>query len=732
MPKKDRVWLRGCFDLAGDDCTQLVQQEGRFGGGKQETLAGARLPTAHRSRRRGLQGAPYKCPVIRELLWDWFVDVRRSVSGTITPKPVLQKARDLATAVLKEQRRSKSGFEPMPALTRQWLMRWKRDRQVVFRKPNLRIKASKEVMVVRLRAMWCNLIRIRRLAQLLLETDLADAIYGIDEKPIHFNESGSKAVRTLEIAGAPAVVLKQNHAATRERASVMTCVASSLSAASQPKKLPIEIVFRAASSRRLKGLVLPPTLNFSVQWAEKGSYRQEHLIAYMSRWLDPWSEDRQARRDYRILMIDVARSHLGEEVLQFAWSRGYILLLHYGCTTGVCQVHDTDLHGAFERVYVELEQTCFHQRQLIDPGDISRSLQDVIDDVGATWRIVDHSLAVRGHWRNGRLRAIAEVDAKVASGLTLHQWQSLVRHPSDLGAYEDEGRELEDALEDGEPSWADEAHQALIAADDADLMSASALDSAVVPIEPLPGDDPAEVDDAVAAVKRLQALKALRKAALDNRITGAFFPLDREIGQLERGLRGTSSSSKHSNAVLRRAMEKRAHEEAEQLRKKREVARAEAIKRRQARAAAAKVRAAAEKKKHAAASLKAKLDALPKEFAAADLGKDGAVGLKARLDSLERLKLRSPKLPLAWAVRWEKIRDTYAAKFRSIHGLKKEIVGTAWVDVLNKVLSRLIEHCDGETDFNKGGKTGGDPLAFLKFVQKMDKFSPKPASAVTV
>ena len=114
------------------------------------------------------------------------------------------------------------------------------------------------------------------------------------------------------------------------------------------------------------------------------------------------------------------------------------------------------------------------------------------------------------------------------------------------------------------------------------------------------------------------------------------------------------------------------------------------------------------------------------------MGKDGAVGLKARLDSLERLKLRSPKLPLAWEVKWEKIRDTYAAKFRSIHGLKKEIVGTAWVDVLNKVLSRLIEHCDGETDFNTGGKTGGDPLAFLKFVQNMDKFSPKPASAVTV
>ncbi len=47
-------------------------------------------------RRRGNQGAPYKCPVLREKLWDWFVDMRRSIASTISPKFVLLKAKSMA------------------------------------------------------------------------------------------------------------------------------------------------------------------------------------------------------------------------------------------------------------------------------------------------------------------------------------------------------------------------------------------------------------------------------------------------------------------------------------------------------------------------------------------------------------------------------------------------------------------------------------------------------------
>jgi hypothetical protein len=109
-------------------------------------------------------------------------------------------------------------------------------------------------------------------------------------------------------------------------------------------------------------------MNFSTQFAEKGSYRSEHLLQYLDRWLDPWTEERASSRDYRLLFLDLAKSHLGDDVREFCWKRGYFLLYHYGCTTGVTQVNDTDLHGHFEKIYIEFEQTFFNDQQLIEPG----------------------------------------------------------------------------------------------------------------------------------------------------------------------------------------------------------------------------------------------------------------------------------------------------------------------------------------------------------------------------
>ena len=111
-----------------------------------------------------------------------------------------------ADMVLKEQR--KLGLvEPMPSFDKHWLGRFKQDKGIVFRRPNQRFKCSKPVLLRRLRAMWLNIIRVRRLAEVTLGTDLSGAFYGIDEKPIHFNEAGSKQARTLELEGAPAVPL---------------------------------------------------------------------------------------------------------------------------------------------------------------------------------------------------------------------------------------------------------------------------------------------------------------------------------------------------------------------------------------------------------------------------------------------------------------------------------------------------------------------------------------------
>ena len=137
------------------------------------------------------------------------------------------------------------------------------------------------------------------------------------------------------------------------------------------------MLFKAKSNRRTRSLRLPKDQNVSVQWAEKGSYRQEHVLAFLRQWLDPFTPERRAAGDWRILMMDCATSHLDAAVVDFCVERGYVVLYHYGCTTGIAQVNDTDLHGRLSQVYIQLEETRFFAQQLADPGNISRTLQDV-------------------------------------------------------------------------------------------------------------------------------------------------------------------------------------------------------------------------------------------------------------------------------------------------------------------------------------------------------------------
>ena len=125
----------------------------------------------------------------------------------------------------------------------------------------------------RLRAMWLNLIRVRYLASRLLGNDLGERVFGIDEKPLHFNEGGSTCVGTLEIAGVKSVKLKENHAATRERVSLITSVTSCPHMAASASRMPVELLCKAKSRRRTAGLKRPLGLRVSLQWAEKGSYR---------------------------------------------------------------------------------------------------------------------------------------------------------------------------------------------------------------------------------------------------------------------------------------------------------------------------------------------------------------------------------------------------------------------------------------------------------------------------
>ncbi len=48
--------------------------------------------------------------------------------------------------------------------------------------------------------------------------------------------------------------------------------------------------------------------------------------------------------------------------------RGYVVLLHYGHTTGTCQVSDVGLHKPFRATYPDIESKQRLERQRADGG----------------------------------------------------------------------------------------------------------------------------------------------------------------------------------------------------------------------------------------------------------------------------------------------------------------------------------------------------------------------------
>jgi hypothetical protein len=521
--------------------------------------------------------------------------------------------------------------------------------------------------------------------------------------------------------------------------------------------LQVELLCKGKTNRRIRDLDVPAGFNVSLQTAEKGSYRCEHIIRYLDRWLAPWTAEREAAGDWRVLMLDVAASHLAEEVLHVADARGYVTLLHYGCTTGVAQINDTDLHLDLERMYVELEAEAFHQQQLIDPGDISRSLQDVLDDLTGAWRAVDHSQGLRGHKKTGlnlaldgsedhlvtrearefwmladmateRLRAIAEVDRLVDDGTitAFTDWRRVVRQPENPGVIHDEGAEFEGELSDGENYWDDDDD------DDPDdgLADLEGTDPAEKPsvvefVVAQAADEPAEVADAVVAAERLTKLKRLLSQALESSVPTAAWQIDKEVRDLERGLRaGGRPEERRVNHVLRRAMDESFRVEAKRLKEKREEARKRKnnlakVKASLSKAKDGKLKALAVKK-----AFQEKLAKYSKRLCPVECGLSGPKGLKARIEALQRIKLRSPALHITREARWIKLRDAYAAyvpKHLDFKGNAKA-VGVNFVKALTKLLEDLGGHYVGFSDFKKAP---GNPEAFALFFKVMENSLPK-------
>ena len=315
------------------------------------TIISEHLQQRKRKRTKGNQGRPRRAVWVREELYEWFCNLKRSVVGRIPPAMVMRQAEVLHERYIKLCAESGVPCDGVKISSR-WLSIWKQEYRVSLRKPNRRWKVSRSVLLERLRIGWCNIFRVRKYIMLMFGYDPLQINF--DQSPYHMNEAGSKDACTLHFRGCGEVKLKEGHAAVRRRWTVNTCVHSHFTHDSRWPWL--ELMFKADGDRKCAGLqhVIPPEAPWlTVVTSDKGSYRLEHVLDYLEKSLEPWREG----RDWRVCWCDAYSAQTADAVTRLCWSRGYIHMCHGGGVTPVVQPPDTDLHAPLRAKYVDMETT---------------------------------------------------------------------------------------------------------------------------------------------------------------------------------------------------------------------------------------------------------------------------------------------------------------------------------------------------------------------------------------
>ena len=706
-----------------------------------------------RKRRQHLQGRPLKAVTVRELLFAWLCDVKRSVAGRIPPKFVLEKAKMLMEDWVLAHVQAGSRAEAS-AIDHKWISRWKLSYGVSFRKPNRKWSVPRPVLMDRLCIMWGNVFRVRRLMSHALGYE--PIVEGFDQSPFHMNELGSKQAGSLCIRGCGALALKEGHSASRRRWTAQTMVTSSRQRALQVP--PLQIVFRAESG----GAKLEESLRtYLPAWAPwmsvvcncSGSYSEADVLNYMELVLEPMHPG----RDWRILMVDAFAAQTTPAVRRMAWHKGYVLIVHGGGTTGICQVNDTDLHQFLKAGYCDLEAGEMLEQQRLVPGccPVPRK-QDCLQWMAAVWaQQALHARAVDGFWKVGiandlggsqdhlivrearqfwdemlmweqRSRALGSVDGEWLAGRLQWDYDTIYetiivdfpkasrrasQHPDDEGSETDSGMsdDSDDCCSDG---GEDDLGGAPAVAGDPGSPSREGGGEPEAPGSPsvapvVAGESPATstalvnftLDEAGAAQDQSHKLDVLRAVLEQVRQVGA----DRLAATVSQAIvaeeRQARRRSRENPAVAMAMLEgrKEAAERSAQWRvalameERAEHKRRKTLKELKAESERLEQRRMALQK---AATVTECLNAM-KSFETQDLGQGHPQGGTAehhrnRMQVLDRIRLRGSPLPAEQANDWRWfIKNWDQARIRSLHERVRGSWGATFKDIATDLLNRI-------------------------------------------
>lgn len=335
-----------------------------------QTTMLTRAPVVPWKRQRNYGGGrPPKAPLVRAALYEWWSALRYSIDWTQLaeerrsrgkkclarfPRSVLalkcrQLLADHAYACL---------LNGMPVETFKvdswWCRRWEQEHGLSMRVANRKYEVPRKIQKERLDIHWCNLFRIRKFIILTFGYD--PLIVNWDQSPFHHNETGAQDKPTLSVKGDITPIVQGNAEAKMRWTANLTTM-SKFTAVAGGTMPHTECMFKATPDgpvlRRLQDFLRSRGFPkwFTVTVGSKGSYRENDIIAFLQKHLEPWVEG----RDWRIIMADDFSAHKTDNVWSLCWSRGYILLIFGGGCTPVGQTCDTDLNQHVRKRYGALE-----------------------------------------------------------------------------------------------------------------------------------------------------------------------------------------------------------------------------------------------------------------------------------------------------------------------------------------------------------------------------------------
>jgi len=353
---KLRRWYDHWSKSSSDVLAAVADPSKPMADGKSLLKSRARKPGWKRQRAAG-GGAKVKAPLVRQALYEWWTGLRYSIDWKKLAEERRSRGKKLVArfplsvlklkvAQLLEDFAYASLLNGIPVRSfvpdGHWFARWEEDFGLSMRKANRKYQVPRPVLKERMEIFWVVLFRIRLFILLVFGYD--PLIQNFDQSPFHHNETGSQDKPTLSVRSDKVPIKEGNvDVKTRWTANLTTC---SRAAVAGGTMTPAECMFKAATDgsvdarlqafRRSRGF---PNW-FTVTVGPKGSYREQDVIEFLRRHLEPWTTG----RDWRILLADDYSAHKTSNVEAFCWSRGYVFLTHGGGASSVGQTPDTDLN----------------------------------------------------------------------------------------------------------------------------------------------------------------------------------------------------------------------------------------------------------------------------------------------------------------------------------------------------------------------------------------------------